>query len=248
MRFRGQSAIEWLMTHSWSIIVVLSVSAVLFYSGVFEATARPRFEGLASSGLHPVPEQVKLYSDGVLVFTVLNTRPYPIRLEWVEVAPIADKDDVVRTDIGELIQSGDIGVFNVNASNILVTVGASVFFVPAVDAASQFVDFFICWNETYIAGGTSQSRVICGKALNIVSVSEPYGGVLACSAPGGPQVCVVQEDCGIYCMDCAGGYCHDSCSNDVANCGLTWDDPCDSCKCVATAESPLGTCVPCKLC
>lgn len=39
------------MTHAWSIMVVLCVSAVLFYAGVFEATAKPRFEGLDSVGL-----------------------------------------------------------------------------------------------------------------------------------------------------------------------------------------------------
>ncbi|MFH1789314.1 MAG: hypothetical protein ABH834_08035 [Candidatus Altiarchaeota archaeon] len=199
---RGQSAIEWLITHSWSILLVLCVSAVLFYAGVFEATARPRFEGLASSGVQPVSEQVQLYSDGVLVFTVLNTRPYPIRLEWVEVAPIADRDDVVRTDIGELIASGDVGVFNVNASNLVSVVGASVFFMPIVSAAGQFVDFIICWNESYIAGGKSSSRVVCGKAFRITHVSEPYHSE--------PEACT--------------GICNCPCTSDV-DC----PDPCQVC-------------------
>ena len=60
-RDSGQSAVEWLMAHAWSILVVLSVSAVLFYAGVFETTARPRFEGLDAAGLRPIPEQVQLY-------------------------------------------------------------------------------------------------------------------------------------------------------------------------------------------
>ena len=198
----GQSALEWLMTHAWSIMIVLCVSAVLFYAGVFEATARPRFEGLASSGVKPVPEQVQLYSDGIMVFTVLNTRPYPIRLEWVEVAPIADKDDVVRTDMGELVQSGDIGVFNVNASNILVTVGASVFFISGASAGSQFVDFFICWNETYIAGGKSSSRVICGKAWRITYVSEPYHSEPGACTGSCKCPCTSDADCPDPCQHC----------------------------------------------
>ena len=115
----GQSSVEWLMTHAWSIMLVLCVSAVLFYAGVFEASARPRFEGLDAAGLQPLPEQVQLYSDGVLVFTVLNTRPYSYTLEWVEVAPIADREDVIRTNLNAVLRSNQLGVFEVNASNLL---------------------------------------------------------------------------------------------------------------------------------
>ncbi|MFH1789315.1 MAG: hypothetical protein ABH834_08040 [Candidatus Altiarchaeota archaeon] len=256
---KGQSAIEWLITHSWSILLVLCVSAVLFYAGVFEATARPRFEGLASSGVQPVSEQVHLYSDGVLVLTVLNTRPYPIRLEWVEVAPIADREDVLRTDIGELISSGDIGVFDVNASNLLVSVGASVFFFPGAGASSQFVDFFICWNESYIVGGKSTSRVVCGKAWRIPYVSDPFSGgayggggfthPYPCDGPSGcPCYCLSEEDCLPNCEYCDNtGPCADESPFDPYN-GCCWKcvDLCypygPDLMCKSTASQPDGEC------
>ena len=246
---RGQSGLEWLMTHAWAIMVVLSVSAVLFYSGVFEATARPRFEGLASSSVQPVPEQVKLYSDGVLVFTVLNTRPYPIRLEWVEVAPIADKDDVVRTVFGTDITSGDIGVFNVNASNLVSVFGASFLFFPDASAKNQFVDFIICWNESYSAGGSMRSHVICGKASNIAYISEPYAGgggaSSTCFEPLGYCPCEEHTDCPLTncASGCVGGSCEDFCFlNPDFTCGPLPDPLCSYCACVPTAGEPLGEC------
>ena len=234
------------MTHSWAIMVVLSVSAVLFYSGVFEATARPRFEGLASSGLHPVPEQVKLYSDGVLVFTVLNTRPYPIRLEWVEVAPIADKDDVVRTVFSDLIASGDIGVFNVNATNLLPPVGASVFFIPGVLAGGQFVDFIICWNELYIAGGKSSSRVLCGKGLRITVVSDVFStpSVNPCADPYAYCPCESLDDCPLSCQICYPAVLPTQpfCDNYLGACS-SWGSPYETYVCEATEANPDGECV-----
>ena len=235
---RGQSALEWLMTHAWSIMIVLCVSAVLFYAGVFEATARPRFEGLASSGVKPVPEQVQLYSDGIMVFTVLNTRPYPIRLEWVEVAPIADKDDVLRTDLGELVQSGDLGVFEVNASNILVTVGASLFFIPSASAGGEFVDFIICWNESYVAGGSSKSHVVCGKGLRITVVSDDYNPPTGdpCIDPDAHCPCETEFDCPLICQACVDNKCDNKffcmpCAPD-----------CPVCTCVPWPEPPYAYC------
>ncbi|MFH1788483.1 MAG: hypothetical protein ABH834_03795 [Candidatus Altiarchaeota archaeon] len=259
MRSRGQSAIEWLLTHSWSIIVVLSVSAVLFYAGVFEASARPRFEGLASSGVQPVSEQVQLYSDGVLVFTVLNTRPYPIRLEWVEVAPIADREDVLRTDIGELIGSGDVGVFNVNASNLLSGImESSMFLVSLADAfpstttsmidevSTGTVSFFICWNESYIVGGRSSSHVVCGKGLRIASVSDSHsggggGGGDTCLEPLGFCPCEEDGDCPaiLFCKGtCVGGSCEDICFIMPETFCPSMDPVCEYCACVPSALTP----------
>ena len=190
---RGQSSLEWLITHAWSILVVLSVSAVLFYTGVFEASARAQFEGLDAAGLRPVPEHVKLYSDGVMVFTVLNARPYSVEFEWVEVAPIADSDDVIRTNINTLFRQGELGVFQFNASNLYPY--ASAGFLLPLDAAADnlYVDFHICFSEKSSAGGQQSSHTICGKAHNIRALDESY------ITDGTP--CMTDSECG-PCENC----------------------------------------------
>ncbi|MFH1789313.1 MAG: hypothetical protein ABH834_08030, partial [Candidatus Altiarchaeota archaeon] len=122
----------------------------------------------------------------------------------------------------------------------------------------QFVDFFICWNESYIAGGRSSSRVVCGNAWRITYVSEPYpsdGGVLlpCYSLNPGALACESDEDCGgLTCMYCEGpgGHCHDGCSNhpEPINCIPGPEGPCEGCGCTATIENPTGECIVCDLC
>ncbi|MFH1788369.1 MAG: hypothetical protein ABH834_03200 [Candidatus Altiarchaeota archaeon] len=55
-----------MITHGWSVLIVLSVGMLLFHLGVFDTEAMPRFEGLRAAGVQPIPDQVHLYSDGVL--------------------------------------------------------------------------------------------------------------------------------------------------------------------------------------
>ena len=179
------------MTHAWAVMIVLCVSAVLFYAGVFEATGRPRFEGLDALALRPVPEQVKLYSDGVVVLTVLNTRPYSVTMDFVDVAPIMDREDVVRTDLNVMIKPAEFGVLRLNGSNLVPGImGASMFFIPWVDAAPTTtstysvnpsqpsmagnVDFHICLTESFSVGGSSKTHTVCGTAWRIEVHTEPY--------------------------------------------------------------------------
>lgn len=75
-KYRAQGSVEWLMGHAWSIVVVLTVASVLAYIGIFEGFARPRFEGLNAAGVQSMADQVHLYSDGIMVFMVMNKRPY----------------------------------------------------------------------------------------------------------------------------------------------------------------------------
>ena len=183
MLFRGQSAVEWLITHGWSILIVLSVGIFLFHLGVFDVEGTPRFEGLRAAGLQPVSGQVRLYSDGVMVLTVLNTRPYTMELEWVEVSPIADSGDVVRTDLNAVLTAGELGVFEVNAPNIYPGVGASVLLIPEVSAKSKTVDFHIWMKESYSAGGKTVSHVVSGTGYQIpyVEQTSPGGSVDVCN-------------------------------------------------------------------
>ena len=251
MRVRGQSSLEWLMAHAWSIMVVLSVSAVLFYAGVFEAVARPRFEGLDAAGLRPIPEQVQLYSDGVLVFTVLNTRPYSYTLEWVEVAPIANREDVIRTNLNAVLRTNQLGVFEVNASNLLGSImEASI--VSLQDASAQdYVSFHIRYNESHSGGGKPTNHTAEGKGINILYIPEPSAGNNPCNLapPGWTIPCESDASCPLNCHWCSGAgspeaFCGDNCGNDPANCDPE-AGPGEVCKCVSTEDHPLGTCMTC---
>lgn len=228
---RGQSSVEWLVTHSWAILIVLSVSAVLIYSGVFEAVARPRFEGLDAAFLQPVPDQVQFYSDGIMVFTVVNTRPYSVKFEFIEVAPIADREDVVRTVIDSFVPAGDLRVFEVNASNLLSTVEASLLFPFVGKAASQTVSFHVCIRESFSGGGKQSSHRVCGIALNVESFKDPYPAD-ECITGGCP--CDTAADCPLVCQGCPGW-----CDNEI------WCDTIygDGYSCKATGTHPEGECV-----
>ena len=237
---RGQSAIEWLITHSWSILIVLSVGVLLFHLGVFDTQATPRFEGLRASGVQPVSDQVHLYSDGVMVLTVLNTRPYTMELEWVEVSPLADSSGVVRTDINAVLSAGELGVFEVNASNIYSVSGASVILPLDASAGSTHVDFHICINEAHSAGGQFSSDTVCGIARRIPVVELPESSD-GCP-PGHDSTdfpCSVNTDCPLTCQVCVMDICesYSMCAGISDATGIP-----HTCKC--TQDHRDGECVP----
>ena len=226
---KAQSSVEWLMTHAWSIIIVLSVSAVLFYAGVFEATGRPRFEGLAA-GLRPMPEQVQLYSDGILVLAIANTKPYKYTYEWVEVAPIADKDNTIRTTLGAQIPQGGIGVYYVNGSNLLGISEAAIITLPESLAREDTVDFYYRHQETYSAAGTSGTYTTPWATAHQITKNpenSPVGGSrggsgdckqhLQCACDGG-------NPCPLSCQVCWGGIC-DNYRGCVGNEVVCQEDP-----------------------
>ena len=227
------------MTHSWAIMIVLSVSAVLFYAGVFDATARPRFEGLASSAVQPVPEQVKLYSDGVLVVTVLNTKPYSVEMDFVDVAPIADRNDVLRTLLGVALSQGELGVFELNGYNLYAQFAeSSVLLFPWVVAGEKRVDFHICLNESFSVGGTVSSQVVCGIMRQIPVDDGPSHLIRNCDGPGDGLYCDDDTNCCLVCEACYLGICDDfyGCSEESEAAG-------EILTCTSTAAHPEGECL-----
>ena len=224
-------------------MIVLCVSAVLFYAGVFESTAKPLFEGLDSSAVKPVPEQAVLYSDGVLVLTVMNTRPYSVQITYVDVAPIADRDDVLRTPIDVLIKHGELVVINVNASNVQQSVSnALIPLAPNVFAKKNKVknkeknkvNFHICFQEEHSSSGKIKTNVHCGVFKNIMVGAEPFLGFKECVSA---ELCYDDSDC-CGCELCSlfgedsdeGGVCNDFCAVDET--------------CESTLQNPDGECVP----
>ena len=198
------------MTHAWSIIIVLTVSAVLFYAGVFEAAGRPRFEGLAASSLRPMPEQVQLYSDGILVLAIANTKPYKFTFDWVEVAPIANQDDMIRTNLGGEIPQGGIGIYYINGTNLLGGIsGAAVFMLPAAAAGEDTVDFHYRHQESYHAAGSSNTYTTPWAKAHQITVNpenSPSGsgggsgsGLTGCQRH---RACECTEPQGLVCQGC----------------------------------------------
>ena len=217
------------MTHAWSILIVLAVSAVLFYAGVFEATGRSRFEGLDALALRPVPEQVRMYSDGVVVLTVLNNRPYSVSLDWVEVAPIADKDDVVRTLVDGVVNHGDLGFFELNATNLLGSISEASLFPIDVSAGESTVSFHICIRESHSGGGQLFEHTVCGKAWNIPVTETDFPD--PCVYPGAHCPCETNDDCPLWCQVC------DESPGEGKVC---WNDHIDS----SCSSQPNYICVP----
>ena len=231
MENRGQSALEWLITHSWSIITVLGVGAALYYIGVFEASASTRLVGFGTSALRPIPGQVQMYSDGIMVVTVINTRPHSVQLDWIEVAPIADKDDVIRTYVNDGLAAGAIGVYYVNASNVNPNSPALVLLFPATMAKPVTVDAHIKIQQTYSLAGETYTVISKGEIRNIpVSPEESQG--LDCSGHLNCE-CAVDNDCPLTnCQKCIGGVC-----DNLAGCAHL-----GNLICIKTAWAPLGEC------
>ena len=257
---KGQSAVEWLMTHAWSIIIVLTVSAVLFYSGVLETTGRPRFEGLAAASLKPMPEQVQLYSDGVLVLAIANTKPYKFTFDWVEVAPIADKDNTIRTTLDAQIPQGDIGIYYVNGTNLLGGIsGAAVMMLPDARAGEDSIDFHYRHQESYHAAGTSNTYTTpWAKALQIQKNPQTStgGGGITTTTEGPSIDCSRHRSCTCdkpQAFDCQ--VCHEeywdnyySCSFPIGN-SICWEGGCvwdGSIDCGTTGFCPLTNCQICS--
>ncbi|MFH1788366.1 MAG: hypothetical protein ABH834_03185 [Candidatus Altiarchaeota archaeon] len=237
MLSRGQSAIEWLVTHGWSVLIVLSIGVLLFHLGVFDAEAVPRFEGLRASGVQPVSDQVHLYSDGVLVLTVLNTRPYTMEVHWVEVSPVDDENDVLRTDLNAILTQGELGIFYVNASNLNSVSEASVVFPLKASADDVSVDFRLCIKEGYSVGGQPASDTACGIAKNIPVLDEP-SGLVDCTV-NDVCPCDTDDECPLVCQVCWWTPFGNRCNNCVG-CPMS----CAGDICAATAEHPEGECVP----
>ncbi|MFH1788192.1 MAG: hypothetical protein ABH834_02280 [Candidatus Altiarchaeota archaeon] len=186
MHPKGQFALEWLISHTWAIITVLAVGIALSYAGVFDVGARPRFEGLVSSGVQPIPDEVRMYSDGILIFTVVNTKPYNINVEWVEVSPLANREDTIRTNVNTTLEQGDIAVFQLDASNIYSTAAASVLLPSPVSADNLFINFYLCLREQYW-GGAWVGKTHCAEVKNIPVFPVPL-------APVCPEICCTNVD------------------------------------------------------
>ena len=211
----SQSAVEWLMTHSWAIIVILLVGLTFAHLGFFDAQARPRFEGLNAAGIQPMPSEVQLYSDGVLVLTVRNTRPYTMRYDWVDISPIGDPSDTIRTYLGNLLRQGDVGSYLINGSNLAGGAGANLLLLADTQGKTTYTDFHITQQETHlIPGRDPETKTINGKAWQITTYSTPHGSgggvtttttvtAVDCSKH---RTCPCSEPKGLGCQICYMGF------------------------------------------
>ena len=124
-----------------------------------------------------------------MMLTLVNPYDRTVRLEWVDVAPLADKTDRLKTYIGEDLGAGDIGVYYVNASNVHPGDTAMILPIQQAEAAmSVSCAVWISWSIK--VGSRLSEHVTAGEIFNAPYVDEDSPGV---SGPSG-----VEEG---YCLD-----------------------------------------------
>ena len=237
------------MSHAWASL--LSCLPALFYS-ILVCSRQRRNRGLMASKhtpLQPHPDEIVFHSDGVLIMTVMNTRPYTVELEWVEIAPLVDEENTIRTNINSVISQGDAATYNVNGSNILPPAEASVLAIPLSSAANTTVSVHMCVSLLFSARGSNHQQIFCEEAIKIAYIIEHYvgggGGISTCFDPLGVCPCEDVGDCPLSnCRSsCVIGQCEDGCYNHPDElCGPLPDPLCSYCACVPTAGEPLGEC------
>ena len=169
---KGQSSVEWLMTHAWAVLVVLAVGIAFFQLGLFQTQATTQVTGFEKTALQPVPDNIKFYTNGLLIIEITNTRPYNVEIEFIEVSPLIDKEDVIRTNIEELVEGAGYLQLMVNASNLVEGAGSSVLFMQEINAGKSKVDAQICMQFESNLGGKTQASLDCGEITNL-EVSNP---------------------------------------------------------------------------
>ena len=169
-----------------------------------------------------------------MILTVLNNRPYTLEVEWVEVSPVADVEDVIRTGVYAVLKAGELGVLEVNASNIYDVSEGSLNLLFDASAALAHVDFNLCINEVNSAGGQLSNNTVCGTAHNIPVINER---IVDCRVHDA-CACETDDDCPLVCQRCwyrpEGSRCDNQQGCPMSGAG-------DICK--ATDEHPEGECV-----
>ncbi|MBS3082272.1 DUF4215 domain-containing protein [Candidatus Pacearchaeota archaeon] len=94
---RGQSAMEFLMTYGWAIIILILVLGLLAYFGVFTNKQKACDTLLLSP---PFTAQGSEYKDGLYSIEILNTLPVEATITKVEI-------DSCSAQINKLVKSGN---------------------------------------------------------------------------------------------------------------------------------------------
>lgn len=197
------------MTHAWAIIAVMGLGLALGHLGIFDATAAPRVTGFNPTAVRPIPGQVQMYSDGMLV-TVINTRAHKVYLDWITVAPYADKSDVIMTQINDDLSPGELGIYFINSSNIQPTAPASLDLIKLAESATYTVDLYMAFQQRWTIARQDYILISGGTLRNIPYTTEPSGETIEGKDCTKHRECDCTEnsDCPIPdCQVCVGGKC-----------------------------------------
>lgn len=129
---KGQSAMEYLMTYGWAIIIVIIVAAALYALGVFNpgAYTTTAATGFAELG-KPAPGAWQVASNGNVVVNMINNQPYTLNITDLTVQNTAGVEcDTLRINGRTLTNQATIAngnSFNVTAScsDFISTPGSS---------------------------------------------------------------------------------------------------------------------------
>lgn len=114
---KGQSAMEYLMTYGWAILIVIVVVAALYALGVFQVGGRgvicsPCFSSFAFVD----------YSAGTLL-----VRNGPHEINTISVSAVPDVGSAVSSSASSATPGQDVTIANVDATgNVVVTISYKV--------------------------------------------------------------------------------------------------------------------------
>ena len=108
-KYKGQSAMEYLMTYGWAIIIVIIVAAALYALGVFNPSSytQTAVSGFTEIG-KPAAGSWQYKANGTFTVKLVNQLSYPINLTAV----------TVQTTGGQSCSSVQVNGGNVGASTI----------------------------------------------------------------------------------------------------------------------------------
>ena len=112
---KSQSALEYMMTYGWAILVIVIVAAVLYSLGIFSPSSSLSTTITGFSGLGVTQAGcVNSVNNQILELYVTNTVGYPVNITKINTTGNNGID--VSQNIGSILNAGDSAVFYVNGA------------------------------------------------------------------------------------------------------------------------------------
>ncbi|MCL5016760.1 MAG: LamG domain-containing protein [Candidatus Parvarchaeota archaeon] len=112
---RSQSALEYMMTYGWAILVIVIVAGVLYSLGIFSPSSSLSTTITGFSGLGVTQAGcVNSVNNQILELYVTNTVGYPVNITKINTTGNNGID--VSQNIGSILNAGDSAVFYVNGA------------------------------------------------------------------------------------------------------------------------------------
>src|SRR3989344_1291557 len=160
---RGQSAMEFLMTYGWAIIILILVLGLLAYFGVFTNKQKACDTLLLSP---PFTAQGSEYKDGLYSIEILNTLPVEATITKVEI-------DSCSAQINKLVKSGNQIVISATCADLPEKAVIKISYLWEVSNLAQVSKGDICPIDLGPEqGGGAGGQPICGDGAIDLELDE----------------------------------------------------------------------------